>query len=536
MNPEEFQAQTQELIEQLTPLVPSHPQVGQLLNFVGQLQQTYQEQLARQDALIAEQQSLIEQLKRLLFGPKSEKLSAPQEAQLAVVAQDLIEQAERAIPDSQDILADEGGDSPEGKPSRRSRGGRHPLPVQLEVHTTVLEPEQAECEICGRLGDKIGEEVSEQIDLIPAQLVVRRTVRIKRRCHCGCGGIAIAPLPAALLPGSKLGLGLAVFILLAKYDDHVALYTLERMFRERHGVTLPRQQMVQWIEHLAGLLRLIVDRMWQRMKQGHYVQIDETPVRVLDPEVQGKAARGYLWFFGVPGGDVFLVFDRGRSHQVPATQLEGFQGVFQSDAFEAYETLQKKCSGLRRLGCAAHARRKFYEAALEGDTPAIWFIGRFRQLYRMEDQLRVASPADRQATRQTQAPPIWAEMKTRAKELQPHLLPKSSLGKAVNYFLNEYDALQVYLEAPEYQIDNNLIENSIRPSCVGKKRWLFIGHPQAGWRSAVIYSILQSCRRRGLNPQEYLTDVLRRLPVLKNTEIDQLLPQNWKVTPKPAPP
>ena len=145
---------------------------------------------------------------------------------------------------------------------------------------------------------------------------------------------------------------MAVFILLSKYDDHLALYTLERIFRERHGVAIPRQQMVQWIEHVAGLLRLIVDRMWIRMRRGDYLQIDETPVRVLDPEIKGKAARGYLWFFALPRGDVILIFDRGRSHEAPKKALEGFQGLFQSDDFSAYETLVKKLPGVRRAGCA----------------------------------------------------------------------------------------------------------------------------------------------------------------------------------------
>src|SRR6266849_2977492 len=485
-------------------------------------------QLAEQAERIAEQNSLIEQLKRMLFGPKSEQLTEEQAEQLAAVAEDLQDQAERAAPDSDEVLQAQDQDTPKKK---KKRGGRHPLPVHLAVQTTVLEPEQANCEYCGQLGQEIGRETTEQIDLIPAKLIVRRTVRIKRRCQCGCGKIAIAPLPVQLIPSSKLGLGLAVFILLSKYDDHVALYTLERIFRERHGVEIPRQQMVQWIEHIAGLLRLIVDLMWERMKQSAYLQIDETPVKVLDPEVQGKAAKGYLWFFGVPGGDVMLVFDARRSHQVPLEQLEGFAGAFQSDAYEVYELVKKKRPGLKRLGCAAHARRKFYEAALEGDRQALWFIERFRELYRIEKEVRQSTPAERQAIRQARAPQIWAEMKTRAEQLQPLLLPKSSLGKAVNYFLNEYPALLVYLDAPHFQIDNNLIENAIRPSCVGKKRWLFIGHLQAGWRSAVIYSILQSCRRRGIDPQQYLTDVLTRLPAMKNTEIEQLLPQNWKPVP-----
>ncbi len=475
---------------------------------------------------IDEQKALIAQLQRLLFGPSSEKLPAEQEAQLAEVTNDLQDQARRPASDSEEVLAAE---EPEEKKKTR-RGGRHPMPVHLEVQTTVLEPADANCEHCGTLGAEIGREVSEEINLIPAKLIVRRTVRIKRRCQCGCGKIAIAPLPVQLIPGSKLGVGLAVFILLSKYDDHVALYTLERIFLERHGVAIPRQQMVQWIEHIAGLLRLIVDRMWARMKQGDYLQIDETPVRVLDPEAKRKAAKGYLWFFGVPGGDVILVFDPRRSYKVLEEQLRGFAGAFQSDAFEVYEVLSKSRPGIKRLGCAAHARRKYYDAALEGNRQAIWFIGRFRELYRIEDEVRNIGPEERQAVRQARAPQIWAEMKTRAEELKAAFLPKSSLGKAVNYFLNEYQVLLVYLESPQFQIDNNLIENAIRPSCVGKRRWLFIGHPGAGWRSAVVYSILQSCRRRGIETQEYLTDVLTRMPGMKNTEIDQFLPENWKPT------
>lgn len=501
----------------------------QLQHQIAAQLQTLTEQtqtIAGQIETIDEQKALIAQLQRLLFGPTSEKLSAPQEAQLAEVTNDLQDQAQRPASDSQEILAAEELE----KKKKRRRGGRHPMPVHLEVQTTVLEAQDANCEHCGTLGEEIGREVSEEINLIPAKLIVQRTVRIKRRCQCGCGKIAIAPLSPQLIPGSKLGVGLAVFILLSKYDDHLALYTLERIFQERHRVAIPRQQMVQWIEHIAGLLRLIVDRMWQRMKQGHYLQIDETPVRVLDPDVKGKAAKGYLWFFGVPGGDVILVFDPRRSYKVLEEQLGGFAGAFQSDAYEVYEMLSKSRPGIRRLGCAAHARRKFYEAALEGNQQAIWFIGRFRELYQMEDEVRPLGPEERQALRQARAPQIWVEMKTRAEELKAAFLPKSSLGKALNYFLNEYQVLLVYLESPAFQIDNNLIENAIRPSCVGKRRWLFIGHPGAGWRSAVIYSILQSCRRRGIETQEYLTDVLTRLPGMKNTEIDQLLPENWKPT------
>lgn len=503
---------------------------------LAQARQTVQDQsgaLAELTAKMDQQKVLIEQLQRMLFGPTSERMTEEQAAELAQVTGDLSEQQQRPSPDSEDLLRDEEQEKEEQSESgetstRRRRRRPRQLPVHLEVQTTVLEPTEPPCEHCGQMGAEIGREVSEVIDLIPAKLIVRRTVRIKRRCSCGCGAIAIAPLPPQLLPGSKLGVGLAVHILLSKYDDHIALYTLERIFRERHGVIIPRQQMVQWIEYLAGLLRLLVERILLRLIRSDYLQIDETPVRVLDPEVKGKAAKGYLWFIACPNGDVVLIFDPSRSHEVPKKALQGFRGVFQSDDFSAYETLEKKLPGVRRAGCAAHARRKFYDAALQGDRQAIWFIGRFRELYRLEDEVRHASPEDRQAMRTQRAPRLWAEMKERADQLQPVVLPQSLLGKALAYFRHEYPALQIYLERPDYQIDNNLVENAIRPSCVGKRRWLFIGHPQAGWRSAVIYSIIQSCRRRNIDPQVYLTDVLQRLPGMKNTQIDCLLPENWK--------
>ena len=193
---------------------------GDLIAFVEE-RLHLESRLAEQAEKIAEQKALIEQLQRMLFGPKSEKLTEEQTEQLAVVAEDLQDQAERCAPDSAEVLAAEQDDK-----KKKKRGGRHPLPVHLEVQTTVLEPQEANCEYCGRLGQEIGRAISEQIDLIPAKLILRRTVRIKRRCQCGCGKIAIAPLPAPLIPSSKLGIGLAVFILLSKYDDHLALYTL----------------------------------------------------------------------------------------------------------------------------------------------------------------------------------------------------------------------------------------------------------------------------------------------------------------------
>ena len=475
---------------------------------------------------LAEAQAYIAELKRQLFGSKAEPLSAEQEAQLEQLSNDAQEQAQRPAPDSLQVLEEEEqGKKERGKSKRPSR---HPLPPTLETETVTLEPESTHCRHCGQEQHRIGEEVTEEFEYIPAKLIRRRTVRPKYACRCEESTVVIAPMPPRLIPQSKLGLGLAVQILLTRFDDHLSFYRLEHIFRERHGVEIPRQQMVQWVEHIAGWLQPIYDAMWQEMKVGKYLQIDETPVKVLDRDVSGKTARGYLWFYAVPKEDVILEFCSSRGQEAPRKKLAGFQGTIQTDAYEVYEAIVKQNSQLQRIGCLAHARRRFYQALKESVREAVWFIGQIRELYRIENTARPLRRTERHALRQVQAPSTWELLKTRAEELQPKLLPQSTLGKAVNYFLNQYEPLIGYLRDGRFEIDNNLVENSIRPTAVGRRRWLFIGHPQAGWRSAVIYSILLSCRRRGINPQNYLTDVLGRLPSTKITQIQELLPAYWK--------
>jgi hypothetical protein len=305
---------------------------------------------------------------------------------------------------------------------------------------------------------------------------------------------------------------------------------LERIFRERHGVIIPRQQMVQWVEKIAFLLLAIYHGIWEELQATGYLQIDETPVKVLDPEVPGKAATGYLWFYSNPQGDVFLEFCPSRGREGPEKRLAEFRGTMQTDAYAVYDCLRRqRPASLKRLGCLAHIRRKWYKAAQESCAEAIWFIGQIRQLYLIEEQSRELSHPERQAVRREKAPALWRAMKRRALELRanPRFLPQSSLGKAVNYFLNEYTAAVGYLREGRFEVDNNLVENDVRPCVIGRKRWLFIGHPDAGWRSAVIYTIIQSCRRRGINPQDYLTDVLSRLPSMKNHQVKELLPSRW---------
>ncbi len=505
------------------------------------LQAEHARVLALKEGLEAQlQEALLElaELKRQLFGEKSEKLTPEEESQLADVAADLKDQAQGEPPASNDVLEEEESEGtsddtdPDGKRKKKRRRGRHPLPEHLERRTVTIEPEGLKpCEHCGKDPVRIGQEVSEELEYIPARLIVCQTVRPKYACPCGCGGVAVAPLPPRLLPQSKLGVGLAVHLLLSRFDDHVAYHTLERIFLERHSVVIPRQQIVQWVAHIAFLLQPLYRLMFEEMKQSGYLQVDETPVRVLDPEVKGKCARGYLWFYACPGGDVFLDFQDTRGRKAPHAQLEGFQGTIQTDAYEVYDSLKKLLPDLSRIGCVSHARRKFHVALKSGDRQAIWYIAQVRKLYRIESQTKDLTDDQRHEIRQREAPQIWAAMKERTEELrkQPGILPKSNLGKALRYLIHEYLALTGYLQSGRFRIDNNLVENSIRTPAVGRRRWLFIGHPNAGWRSAVIYSLIVSCRRRGINPQAYLTDVLQRLPSMNITQIDELLPARWKL-------
>jgi len=523
---ERLKARIADLPKAPVPQETGGPDLRQLLEQSQALTQEYDEKLTEAEAQIAE-------LKRELFGPKADRLTPEQQEQLSKLNQDLEAEAQGSAAASDGVLDKDEEDEKKNERRRSTRRGRrHPLPTHLETETVTIEPEVKPCPCCGEMPERIGEEVSEEIDFVPPKLVRRRTVRPKYACPCGEAGVAIAPLPPRLIPQSRLGLGLAVHVVLTRYDDHLSFYRLEQQFQERHGIVIPRQQMVQWAEHIATWLLPIYDAMWKGMLAGGYLQVDETPVKVLDPDVKRKTARGYLWFYAVPGGDVILEFDPSRGMAPVRKRLAGFVGTIQTDAYEVYQSLERKETDIQRIACLAHSRRYFLKAVKENLSAAVWFITQIRALYRIEDEIRDFSPQERYDRRLQQAPPIWNAMKARADELKPLLLPKSTLGKAVNYFINEYEALKGYLRNGRYEIDNNLVENSIRPTAVGRRRWLFIGHPDAGWRSAVIYSILVSLRRRGINPLEYLTDVLGRLPAAKTSDLPSLLPANWE--PRPA--
>jgi transposase len=527
----EYAAQLQ---HQLAQVRQEQAQIQEQLAIKAQQLTQAQQEAALKARQLAEAQAIIADLKRELFGAKSDKLNEEQEEQLRQLLGDTQEQAQRTPPLSPEVLEEAlAQEQAEQRQRAKERTRRHLPPVELEKQQVILEPQDKLCPTSGQERPCIGQEVTTEYDYLPAKLIIREIVRRKYgQCEkpC-CQGVTIAALPPRLVPQSKLGLGLAVYLLLSRFDDHVAYYTLERNFRERFGVLISRQQMVQWVEKVAHLLLAIYWLIWEELKAGDYLQIDESPVKVLDPEVKGKAARGFLWFYSTPDRYVFLEFHHSRGRDGPRERLRGFRGTMQTDGYELYDALRKEQPrALRRIGCTSHCRRKFYKALLESCSEALWFIGQMRQLYQLERELKDASPEARRKGRLQKAPAIWLAMKRRAEAIRadPRVLPQSTLGKAARYLVNEYTALVGYLRDGRFEIDSNLVENDVRPSAVGKRRWLFIGHPDAGWRSAVIYTIIQSCRRYGINPQEYLTDVLQRLPSMTSGQVRELLPDQWR--------
>jgi transposase len=410
-----------------------------------------------------------------------------------------------------------------------ARPAKKVLPVkELETVTERIEPAEKVCPHCGKEKCQIGCEVSERYEYIPAKVVRHQIQRPKLACACGQGGVSIAPLPPQVIEQGSAGASLVAQVMLNKFDNHMPLYRQQQEFA-RLGLNFPRQTLAGWVEKGAHWLQVIVREMKRALLAGDYLQVDETPVKVMDPDHPGRCATGWLWVGGRPGSYVIFEFHRGRGKAEGAAFLENFQGTLQRDGYGVYGSLARDNLDLIPAGCWSHARRKFVDALEEGTPAASTFVQEVRKLYLIERhaQEQNLEAEQRKALRQEKAAPILAAFKPRLEAQLDQCLPRSPLGKAVRYTLAEWTALTRYLEDGRVQIDNNLTENAIRPSAIGKRNWLFIGHPDAGWRSAVIYSVIVSCRRMGIDPWEYIGDVLRRLPAMKQSEVPGILPGRW---------
>jgi transposase len=463
----------------------------------------------------------VSQLKRELFGASSERQAEGKLSKEQILLS-LFPAPEQPAATEEVLVAS----APE--PSlERSR--RQPAAKVLETLTERLEPQEKVCPHCGKQKCEIGQERSERYEYVPAKIVRHEILRPKLACSCGQAGVSIAPLPPTVVSQGQPGASLVAHVLLTKFTDHVPLHRQQQQFA-RLGVHFPKSTLGDWVEQGATWLQPLVREMKRQLLLKDYVQVDETPVRVQDPDVIGKCATGWLWVLGAPNEDVIFEFHPGRGKEFAQHLLGSFKGYLQRDGYGVYGSLARDDVDLMPAGCWAHARRKFVEALTDEPDPATAIVNEVRKLYLVERHARAESltAEQRYHLRQQLAAPILSSLHPLLLSVREKVLPQSPLGKAARYCLAEWQALTRYLEDGRLEIDNNLTENAIRPSAVGKKNWLFIGHPQAGWRSAVIYSIIVSCRRRGIEPWDYLRDVLARLPAMQQSELSSLLPANWK--------
>lgn len=412
---------------------------------------------------------------------------------------------------------------------------KRPVPAEafkdLPVAQTI-EIVPAEVQADPALYERIGEERTFEIDVRPPALVKREIVRLKFRHKLDATRPpVIAPAPARPVAGGYASAGLLAWIVLSKYVHHLPLYRLEQM-SERWGARLPRQSMADWIAIAAEWLEPVYKTMRQRLLAGGYLQADETPVRCNDPDVKrGGTTEGWLWVISRPKADVVFDWRLSRRHGELTSLIEGFQGILQSDGYGAYDAYAKEHPGVTWVGCWAHARRKFFEAQSENPKAVALILRIIAWLYECEarwDEHQLSAQKRQEHRRRHYTRPLYWLHKV-ALGLRERVLPKSGLGKACDYLLAHWTPLTAHLDHGQTRLDNNLIENAIRPSAIGKKNWLFIGHPDAGQRSAVIYSIVVSCQRHGKDPLAYLRDVLSRLPAMTNQDdLSALTPANWQ--------
>jgi transposase len=463
----------------------------------------------------------LDALARRFFGKKSEQLNA---AQLELLLSGLTEGGVE-LPEEKEPPARPAPRQP------RTLTRRIRTPENLEVVRQVIEPELVQAE--PEHWKCIGQEVSRQLDYQPGKFFWQETVRPKyvRRDQRALPPV-IAPAPDRVADHGLAAPGLLAQILVSKYCDHLPFYRQEQIFWRRHGVFIARQQMVQWTAQSVRLLSGISDCLKRQIQVSPYVQVDETPVRYQDPNLEGRCGQGYLWTALVPGQCVVYEWHASRAARCLDSLLgDGYVGKLQCDGYGAYPAFVGEKRSTRILfGCWAHARRNFFEAQEQAPRVAGWMLNQIGLLYRWEEELRLsrAGPVLRQVKRSSHHRMVIERLHRALTKLQPRYLPQSLMGQAIGYALNQWPMLARFLEHGEVEIDNNLVENDIRPTAVGKKNWLFFGSEEAGQRSAVVYTLIENCRIHGVEPCAYLKDVLERLPRTTNQQVAQLTPLNWK--------
>jgi transposase len=477
----------------------------------------------------------IRLLQNELFGRKSEKRYPEDIRQLPIFEQDHHDQRTSDNDDTIVVPA-----------HKRSKRGRKPLPENLprvEIIHDLAEEEKV-C-ACGARLSRIGQDTCEKLDYVPAKVRVLRHVRFKYACK-SCEGVEddgptvkIAPVPVQLIPKSNVTDGLLAHIVVSKFADGLPLYRQEKIFA-RMGVELGRATMANWIVKASHICLPLYELLQNEIRSGPLINMDETPLQVLKEPGRANTSKSYMWVFC--GGDpkhpaVLYQYRSTRSGEAALGFLDDYQGYIQSDDYNGYDYLAKK-NGIVHLGCWAHVRRKFIDVVKvrkknrgKRESPkgladqALDHIGR---LYQIEKQIRQdqLSPEQINQRRKEQSKPILNEFKTWLDATEPLTPPQGLLGKAINYALKNWDKLTIYTENGMLKPDNNVAENAIRPFVLGRKNWLFAGHPNGANASATFFSLIETAKANDLEPFAYLRWLFQQLPFVKEqSKYRQLLPQ-----------
>lgn len=471
----------------------------------------------------------VEQFKRLLFGAKRERFISKKDENQMTLPFDVPEKEEPEK--EQEVIT-----YTREKKKRENHPGRMTLPSHLPVEETIIEPEE------DTTGMKcIGKEITDQLELIPAKLFIKRYIRPKyikaeddeKLVHKG----VIAPLPVFPIEKGMAGPGLLAQVMIDKFVDHLPIYRQIERFK-REGIKIPSSTINGWQEAVCNLLEPLYENLKHRVLSQGYLQVDETPIRVLDKSKkglpagrQGKTHRGYHWVYYSPlEKTVLFDYRDGRSREGPTILLKDFKGYLQTDGYKVYDLFEND-NNITHLNCMAHARRGF-EKALDYDTAnAAYAMSMFQKLYAVERKAKEEnlSPEQRHKLRLDESLTLLNDLGKWIAETYKTVLPKSPIGKAMAYCIPRWDNLMYYLKDGSLEIDNNLAENAIRPIALGRKNYLFAGSNRGAERAAMFYSFFGTCKKNDVNPFDWLKKVLEIIPEYKMNKLHEILPQNLKL-------
>jgi len=388
---------------------------------------------------------------------------------------------------------------------------------------------EKKCTCCGEEKKHIGDDITEELEYKPAVFFVNQYIRPKYACpNCPDNGIATAPMPSRPIDKGIAGPGLLAYIIVSKYVDHLPLYRLQQMF-QRYQININRSTMAGWIAQLCGYLEALYREMKRQLiEQAFLIQADETTLKVQNDTVKDKCDLGYMWPFVGDGKLAVFEFRDTRVREGPTDFLSGFiDRYLMSDGYAGYNQVIEK-NDLVHLMCWAHARRKFFDSKNLDPQFADQVLGFIKELYMIERDAVDKTPDERKTMRLERSVPVLEKIKSALEERSKAMLPKNPLNEAINYTLNNWKQLTAFLNDGRLPIDNNLVENAIRPVALGRKNWLFAGSPEGAQRMAIIYSLVATCKLNNINPYEYFVDILPKIASYPANKIADLIPLNWK--------